>query len=628
MAPSRRVGAFRLGAVTTVGFLLVLASGTLAAAGDARDASTDLGRALAPTGQLSSAAASLVAGGGPVPQARWTCTSAGSTSDRCSADAVPSAAAPAGYVWTALTSKVNAGPDQTDVEMTYDTGDGYVLLFGGQNDLFQSQGYTWTYALGAWTNITGQVTGTPPPGVVGDSLAYSAPAGGVVLFGGITTSGAYSHFTYLYHDLVWSNLSSTAGTPPSARAYAAFSFDTYDGELVLFGGEVAGGIATWVADTWVFEQGVWVNISSASPHLPPMIDGAILTDYLGHGALLFGDAVWGTTLVPSTYLFANGAFHNLTGTTPAPPGLYYGGGAYVAAVGGVVVYGGYTLVSGADVASPQTWLYSGGTWTNVSLAVAPNGGPTDDLGGTAYNPQDGTILSYGGMGTRPADTQYTWALAGPPAPTASASPRVTDVGLGVAFTGGGAPGLSPSTARWTFGDGSSSTTSVVTHTYSAAGLVVANYTVSSFSGVNTTVALALYVNPAPTASILIVPSAPVVGGPLVVAPIASGGLAPYTYAWSFGDGGTSDAVAPAHAYATSGTYTVSLNVTDSLGGIAHATESVTVASAPAGSPTSVNPVSGVGLYLLGGLVAAVLVAALLGALVLRKPRAPIPPVSP
>ncbi|MEW6757371.1 MAG: PKD domain-containing protein [Acidobacteriota bacterium] len=43
---------------------------------------------------------------------------------------------------------------------------------------------------------------------------------------------------------------------------------------------------------------------------------------------------------------------------------------------------------------------------------------------------------------------------------------------------------------------------------------------------------------------------------------ASGGAPPYSYAWTFGDGGTSIQQAPSHTYAAAGSYPVSLTVTD------------------------------------------------------------------
>jgi PKD repeat protein len=46
---------------------------------------------------------------------------------------------------------------------------------------------------------------------------------------------------------------------------------------------------------------------------------------------------------------------------------------------------------------------------------------------------------------------------------------------------------------------------------------------------------------------------------------ASGGTAPYSYNWNFGDGVTSSLSNPAHAYSNKGSYTANLIVTDSVG---------------------------------------------------------------
>jgi xanthomonalisin len=55
-----------------------------------------------------------------------------------------------------------------------------------------------------------------------------------------------------------------------------------------------------------------------------------------------------------------------------------------------------------------------------------------------------------------------------------------------------------------------------------------------------------------------------------------------SYAWTFGDGGTSTTASPSHTYTAAGTYTVTLKVTDSTGATNTKTGSVTVTSSGGG----------------------------------------------
>ncbi len=56
---------------------------------------------------------------------------------------------------------------------------------------------------------------------------------------------------------------------------------------------------------------------------------------------------------------------------------------------------------------------------------------------------------------------------------------------------------------------------------------------------------------------------------------ASGGTTPYTWAWTFGDGGTAVVQNPTHTYTTAGTYNVTLTVTDAVAGTATDTTTAT-----------------------------------------------------
>ena len=53
-----------------------------------------------------------------------------------------------------------------------------------------------------------------------------------------------------------------------------------------------------------------------------------------------------------------------------------------------------------------------------------------------------------------------------------------------------------------------------------------------------------------------------------------------SYAWDFGDGGSSTAANPSYTYTSSGTFHVTLTVTDNRGGTDSVTHDVTVATQP------------------------------------------------
>src|SRR4029077_16145216 len=72
------------------------------------------------------------------------------------------------------------------------------------------------------------------------------------------------------------------------------------------------------------------------------------------------------------------------------------------------------------------------------------------------------------------------------------------------------------------------------------------------------------------------PSSPTTGQSTTFTASAAGGISPYTFNWSFGDGATTTGNPASHSYSTSGTFTVQLTARDSVGASASTAQSVIV----------------------------------------------------
>lgn len=100
---------------------------------------------------------------------------------------------------------------------------------------------------------------------------------------------------------------------------------------------------------------------------------------------------------------------------------------------------------------------------------------------------------------------------------------------------------------WTFGDGTSSSSQNPSHTYAVAGTYTVNLTVTDANRVRAN-ATALTVAVTPTLGVTI--SALLWSGdaPLMVSftGTVTGGSAPYSFAWTFGDGSSSTVPIPSH----------------------------------------------------------------------------------
>jgi len=176
------------------------------------------------------------------------------------------------------------------------------------------------------------------------------------------------------------------------------------------------------------------------------------------------------------------------------------------------------------------------------------------------------------------------------APTAvfTASATSAMIGQDIAFNGTASADSDGTIASyaWNFGDGATATDSKVTHAYTTAGTYTIQLTVTDDDGKTATTTLSVTIAEAPviatpTAAFTTTPNAPIAGasvsfdGSSSASAKAGGTIA--SYAWDFGDGATATGSKATHAYATAGTYTVRLNVTDDEGKTAQCAKSLTIA---------------------------------------------------
>jgi len=113
-----------------------------------------------------------------------------------------------------------------------------------------------------------------------------------------------------------------------------------------------------------------------------------------------------------------------------------------------------------------------------------------------------------------------------------------------------------------------------------------------------------------TASFTFLSSNPTNGTAVAFTAAATGGTAPYSYSWSFGDGTSATGASPTHTYSKVGPYTVTVTATDSNGATSSSTQQVTVSASsnPLSNPLSTVTFLYVGLIAGGAVSVSVLLA--------------------
>lgn len=432
-----------------------------------------------------------------------------------------------------------------------------------------------------WSELsigTSQPSARQEAALAGDPLDNS-----LVLFGGcsrLVSNGTCIGFladTWLFAGVHWRQLSPT--TTPPARAGAAVAWDPLTTSVILFGGEGASGLLN---DTWSFSKGAWSKVQPAiSP--PPELGASMTWDSADSELLLVGGT--GSASFPASpagWTFASGQWHRVSSAT-APPLWEFPYLSPNPLAGGVILEGG--LADPSSIPSTgQSWLFSGGTWSNgTGPSASTPAGRAWGIGG--YDPITFEPILYGGGGTNwtssdawELDSRTEWlklaSPVDPPVPfdaTQGAMDPSDDVNIefGSESPGGTIEnGSAVSASTWAL-------------------LTRLNVSVNSLGG----------------ASLL------VAGMNLSFNVSVTGGIPPYEIYWSFGDGGSAQGPRANFTYPTAGSYEVSVNVSDAAGQSVQFPLGTINVTAPANSTTATGTTSSVLVELFIGLTAVAVVAA-------------------
>jgi hypothetical protein len=344
--------------------------------------------------------------------------------------------------------------------MTYDAARNQVVLFGGVDDSYLDD--TWTWDGTTWTPLA---TASKPAARAQAFTAYDSKRGVLVLFGGRDGSQVFGD-TWEFDGTTWT-MKASSGV--SARFGTSMAFDPTSGRVVLIDGEGLG--SSFPHDGYAWDGTSWTSVGSVPG---ASVEGAVMaTDSVRGRPTLFDTAgnlfeltpmgwVRSTTgslvtTVPSDRQAPVGVTHPLLrqlvvfgGTqdqidpgasqTPlgdtwlwngqwkqfigsGPPARFGAAAAYDPVHKKVVVFGGCTDLTAAPLG--DMWTFDGTTWANVGGTLPP----ARCLGQMAFDAVSQTIVLEGGENLSVARSD-TWTWDGTTWHAEAAGPAVSAAAIG------------------------------------------------------------------------------------------------------------------------------------------------------------------------------------------------------
>lgn len=429
---------------------------------------------------------------------------------------------------------------------TYDSTDGYALLFGGRG----SSGLlndTWTYANHSWRDLTATLP-SAPPAREGASVAYDSVNHYFVLFGGRSTTRTFGD-TWEFTNGRWTNVTAASTYAPTARVGASLAYDRKTEYLVLFGGR-QGGLT--LSETWKFANGNWSHLFPGT-HPSARSNATLLyvaNLFVPAGLLLFGGLNVTGAPTNDTWEYQAGAWRDVSALSGPPPAARSDAAAADDLLDNqVVLFGGVDRSGGV---LSDTWRFNASGWARLATSSAAAGLAGSSMAYFVTSTRattDGYVLLEGGRTAGGALSSACWKF-GALSTTATVGPA--DVGQNDSVSALAIRGVPPYQYHWTFGDGTASNLAQSNHSYLVPGPFLANVTATDQIGVVSLVGVHVQISPALVLNATTNRSQTDVGIAVNFTARASGGLTPYRLSWSFSQGNSSSLPSAPHAFVTAG----------------------------------------------------------------------------
>ncbi|HXQ49206.1 MAG TPA: PKD domain-containing protein [Thermoplasmata archaeon] len=543
----------------------------------------------------------------------------------------------AGYTWTYLngtytnlTSRIGLAPPVSSGSrmIADDPALGGVMLYGGwDGGVCPFGNETWAYRNGTWYNQDLNYN----PGPLWDApTAGDGPAGSVLMFSGNTVpgTGTQSSETWNFTPAVAAAISSRglAGIVPFTVEFNStvggpgpFSYNWSWGDGSAKN-TTANASHTYTATgtfTVKFEvQDVYGKTTNATAGVGVYATlAASASASTNHGdapasVQFVSSSVGGVPPVTVAWAFGDGD----SSTSADPTHVYAAGGNYTWWLNASDVQGhtssvhGSVLVAPPLVATPVVLNATRGTAPlSVDLSTVASGGkgPYTFLwsfgDGATAGGTNATTHTYTTIGTFAGNVsvtdanlvrivqKFTVEVVAPLAVNALATPSVGVAPLPVAFQAIGSGGFPPYTFTWSFGTAAPSQTGTTAqYSYLTSGKYLPELRINDSDGHQIVTQLSITVVPPLALALAPNPRMAIIGSPFDFEVNTTGGLGPFTYAWGFGDGtAVTGSGNESHTYRASGTFRITVSVTDQLSEVRSASVVVQVI-APLVASVAVN----------------------------------------